>query len=541
VTGPAQATTAGTSGETVGRILRRAAARRHHTLLIAAAWVGVTVLLYLAYYRQAASYGSDADGASNMLQAWGMLHGNLLLRGWWLSDVSFYTTELPEYVITELIRGLNATAETLAAAATYTLLVLLAAVVAKGKAAGAQGLARALIAGGIMLAPWSQGGGGTLLSVPNHTGTGVALLAVWLVIDRLGHRWFLPWLVGALLVWVQVADPIAVYAGAVPVAVVSILRLARRCRSWRADSGLLAAAAASVPVAAGLTDLIRRAGGYVVYPVPLSWTSAAAVPSHVQQAAQSVLVLFGANIAGTRPGPAMAATLVHLVGVILAGWALCIGVRRLLGGEDRLASVLVVGIAVLLAGYVVSNEALGIGSAHEIAPVLPFGAVLAGRLLPGRRVTRAVAPVLVAALIAYAGVLGYSASRPAAPTGVDALESWLTARHLTAGIGDYWTANNVTADTGGRVRVRAVVIDGDRFAPYAWETKKSWYEPPNTARFLVLAPPGGGLDGSAAQAIAQFGTPRQTAGIGSFEILVWDHNLLPAVTSSPGRGQPWPR
>ena len=28
-----------------------------------------------------------------------MLHGNLMRSGWTLSDVSFYTTELPEYVL----------------------------------------------------------------------------------------------------------------------------------------------------------------------------------------------------------------------------------------------------------------------------------------------------------------------------------------------------------------------------------------------------------------------------------------------------------
>ena len=48
----------------------------------------------------------SVDGSSNVLQAWDMLHGNLLLRNWWLSDVSFYTTELPEYMLVELVRGL---------------------------------------------------------------------------------------------------------------------------------------------------------------------------------------------------------------------------------------------------------------------------------------------------------------------------------------------------------------------------------------------------------------------------------------------------
>ena len=82
-----------------------------------------------------------------------MLHGNLLLRGWWLSDVSFYTTELPEYMLVELARGLNPRVINAAGAATYTLLLALAAWLAKGRATGTAGLLRVLIAGGIMLAP----------------------------------------------------------------------------------------------------------------------------------------------------------------------------------------------------------------------------------------------------------------------------------------------------------------------------------------------------------------------------------------------------
>ena len=68
-------------------------------------------------------------GAANALQAWDMLHGNLLLRGWTVSDVSFYTTELPEYMGVELIRGLGSDVVHVAAL-TYTLLVLLAGLLA---------------------------------------------------------------------------------------------------------------------------------------------------------------------------------------------------------------------------------------------------------------------------------------------------------------------------------------------------------------------------------------------------------------------------
>lgn len=122
--------------------------------------------------------------------------------------------------------------------------------------------------------------------------------------------------------------------------------------------------------------------------------------------------------------------------------------------------------------------------------------------------------------------------------------TWLQARHLDSGIGDYWTANITTMATSGRVRVRAVATSCGRYAPYAWEAKKSWFEPPNRATFLVIEThiPAGDAE-TPATAIAQFGKPRQTAVIGGYEVLVWDHNLLPAISSGfpPGCGTAWRR
>jgi hypothetical protein len=81
----------------IGRPEVRAAWRRLHRPLTVAACLTALAALYVAYLGQSRSLGTDADGASNVLQAWDMLHGNPLLHGWWLSDVSFYPTELPEY------------------------------------------------------------------------------------------------------------------------------------------------------------------------------------------------------------------------------------------------------------------------------------------------------------------------------------------------------------------------------------------------------------------------------------------------------------
>ncbi len=79
-------------------------------------------LLFLGYLRVSWTVAATSDGAAEALQARDMLAGNWLLHGWTLSDVSFYTTEVPEYVLVEAIRPFGLGVIHIAAAATYTLL-----------------------------------------------------------------------------------------------------------------------------------------------------------------------------------------------------------------------------------------------------------------------------------------------------------------------------------------------------------------------------------------------------------------------------------
>ena len=353
--------------------------RRLRRLLIVAAAGAVTLLLFVGYLAQARSLGTNADGASFILQAWDMLHGNWLLRGWWLSPIPAYTTELPEYMLVELARGVSPGVTSVAAAATFTLLLLLAALLAKGRATGIEALARVLITVGIMFAPGPPVSSGTLLTVPNHIGTQVPLLLIWLAMDRLANRWYLPWLVGLLLTWVEIADQLAVYVGAAPVIVVSAIRLYQRRASWRIDAGLLLAAAVSVVAAAAILAVIRRSGGFVVVPTPTVFVKSAQMPHNLWLTIESVLALFGADFFGMHLGLAAAFVLLHFAGLILVAWACCIAARQLFSAADRLVSVLFVGLAINTIAYLFSTQAVDLGSTHEIAAVLPFGAVLAGR------------------------------------------------------------------------------------------------------------------------------------------------------------------
>src|SRR6202162_3643610 len=180
------------------------------------ACLGAGIVLFLCYLRVSGTQSISSDGGSNALEAWDMLHGNLLLHGWTVTDVSFYTTELPEYMLLELIRGMSPALVHAAAAFTYMVLVLLAGLVAKGRATGREGVVRALIASGIMLAPQLGTPTFTLLLVPDHVGTGIPMLLIFLVLDRAPRRWYLPPVIAVMLTWALVADRLVIAAALVP-------------------------------------------------------------------------------------------------------------------------------------------------------------------------------------------------------------------------------------------------------------------------------------------------------------------------------------
>src|SRR5580658_9414417 len=366
-----------------------------------ALFAAAAVVAFACYLRMSLTVATNSDGASNALQAWDMLHGNLLLHGWWLSDVSFYTTELPEYMLVELVHGLNADVVHIGAALTYTLLTALAALLAKGRAAGTQGWVRMLIAAGVMLAPQLGVGTQVLLLSPDHVGTVAAVLAAWLLLDRFGRRRWVPAAVGLLLAWALVADAIVVYIGIAPLLAVGL----------------------TVP------SLIHAMGGYAVVPAPQSFAQIGQMSGQVWLVGAGLLLLFGGDFFGLRFGLKTGLVLLHLVGVAVAAWAVWAAARRFLRDSDLVAELLVIGTLIIVVAYLFSRQADGIGYSHEMAPALPFAAVLAGRLLAGRVISARLIPVAAAVLFGYVVTLGSNALAQPAPSEPPQLASFLTGHH----------------------------------------------------------------------------------------------------------------
>jgi len=503
------------------------------------AWPAVVVVaacaLFAAFFVQSsrATYVTS-DGSSIAIQAWEMLHGNLLLHGWAVADVSFYTIDLPEFMLIEAIRGFGPFVVHAGAALTYTLLVLLAGWLAKGRATGAEGITRALIGAGIMLAPELGGPSGVLLLAPDHVATGVPLLITWIVIDRGSRHRVTPVVVGLLLAWTAVGDLLADVIGALPLAAVCWLRLiqARVARRPLRDSwyelSLLAAAVCAVAVAWGVTHLIAAEGGWTGAPLHTSLAGPGTLGHNAALTGHGILQLYGAGF-GVQPGVlAGVFAAAHLIGLGLAAWGLCLALRRYLSA-DLVVQVLVAAIAVNLAAYLFSHEAQDITNTREIAAVLPFGAALAGRML-GKHLLqprRAVAAAVV--LAGYAGMLAFDAVQPPVQAASGDLASWLVAHDLTRGLAGYWQAASVTLYSANRVQVRPIADDPAGLTGETWwEGKKSWYAAGNQADFVISI-------GSAArwrdqtlirQMASLAGRPSAIYQAGDYTVAVWRENLM---------------
>jgi hypothetical protein len=381
----------------------------------------LTIGLFWAYLLQSRTEAANSDSAGMVLQGWDLLHGNLLLRGWFMADVSFYTFEIPVDGLISVIYGLRTDVVHVAAAAEYALLVLFAALLAAGSArdrrrGSREAWVRGLIAAGIMVAPGEVPGAHVLLLAPDHTAIGVPVLITLLVVDRVRPRRLLPvlataLLVGLLLIWAQLDDPVAEFSGALPIALACaaplaaapIRRLAGRIRArrgrpapapltWRReaaqrgyDLALVVAAVASY----GLTQLaikeINRAGGYYLHPIP-GGIQFGSVGKQLGTLGQNLMYLFGANFWATPQPPAFG--YLHLVGLALALLGLLIALWSW-PRADRVTRALIIATLAVLAGGAVSPLTQPISGTHEIAIVLPLSAVLAGRCigpwLAGRR------------------------------------------------------------------------------------------------------------------------------------------------------------
>lgn len=499
--------------------------------LTAAGWIAGGGALLAFFVKIALSFPLNSDESSNALQAWAMLHGHLLLHGWILGDVTFYTFELPIIALSELFFGLSDLSSSVAAALVYLVVAACAVALAVRGSSGAARLARSLVTVAVLAIPlavpyvlWVE------LGPPDHMGTSAFVLISFLLIDtnRL-PRYTVP-LVGAILCLGQLSDVTVRYVAVPAVVLVSLYQMAAARRIRSTDGAMALAAVASVPAELILRKALRHFGAYL-FIAPNSKLAPEIVWGRHTELAWNVLKwLFGDSPAPHIPLHGALA----ILGLIslLAATAGLVAVAVRWRTATRADQLLALAIVFNLGAYVLSDLPTTTDS-HEIAIVLPASAVLVARLLvPARIKARfaAGAAVAVAAAAALVPLVTAATFAPATDPSDD-LVGWLQARHLSYGLAGYWSAAAITENAGGTVEIRPFADRRNKAWRYNWESDLDWYDASKYDANFVVIQAKSPLSEAAVE--VAFGKPADIAHIPGWEILVYNHNLLKQVHPTP--------
>jgi hypothetical protein len=223
---------------------------------------------------------------------------------------------------------------------------------------------------------------------------------------------------------------------------------------------------------------------------------------------------------------------VHLVGLALAVWALGRVIRQFFGCGDLIAQILAVAILAQLVAYGISTLPYAGYQDHEIACVLPFGAVLAGRVLADRLTAARLLPALGVVACGYLVALGSGALQPQVPAHDQALVPWLRAHHLDAGFAAYADAGAVEIASGGTITMMVVEFHPDSVSRGTlFEEQASDFDPRlHDVNFVIsTAQYGPQAFIQPSSPIRVFGKPARVYHVQDWTILVWNKNLLTEV------------
>jgi hypothetical protein len=505
----------------------------------ALAWTVGGLALYALLLRIALTQNVSSDPANNVLQAWEMVHGHLLLHGWILGDVTFYTFELPLLGIIELFFGVHTIALHVALALVYLIITVCATAIAVTGSRGPARAARAAVVVAVLAAPIFQMTDSWIpISLPDHTGTSVFLLIPFLLVDRAERddrasaaRYTAP-LLCLILAAGQLSDVTVRFVAVPAVVVVCGYQLLAARKLVNRDGVNLAAAALSVPLSLAVRAAMLHFDSYLMVSPQMKIAPVSLWLHHARVTWLDLREVFGA-VAYTGHARSV------VDGAVVFGWAcllvVAVGIVRVLWRwrtARRSEQVLVIAIAGNLAVYTLS-ALVNADSPHDIIAVVPMGAVLAARALIPERLTSRVAVLAGCGLAGVAALLpmSLSAARPLArPTSAATLSTWLSAHGLDYGLAGYWNASAVTVQSGNQVQVRTIQTTGREITTYAWESDAAWYDPAeHYANFVIVNP---NATPNLASVVRVFGQPTSTSLVSGVKVLIYKKNLLPLVKAA---------
>ena len=428
----------------------------------------------------------NSDHANQILQAADILNGNVLLKGWNLTGVSFYLSELPFYVLGTAVAGVDTYAYIIAAAAMVIALFVLGYVIAFERKSE-YGVFKALT--------WCALAGLPTLTrlgyLRGHCAVFVYFMLCLICLRRIftdEGRAAGAWLALCVLTACGcMSDMQLVIICVLPAVLYCLINLLARTVPSGTRRNLITVGVLLGGTALGMLmdKLLMTAGGINKnsFLDTRKFVDMDHLGGKFLLLGKGLLNSFGAEFPLTGRG--YIGLVFACLLLLLSAGAIVLTVREWLrtGRTDTLSAVCCLSIALMLCVCFFTDIYTSEDSARYIA-YLPFAAaVLICRCAEkcfvseqARRWKLAV-PAFLLALAAFA--LPLSFCRAASPQ--DRLAAFLEENDLIYGYADFWNASHTTVAAHNRVKVRAVRVRAaevgkpDYLAMQNWFCKTEWY------------------------------------------------------------------
>ncbi len=470
----------------------------------------------------------SSDSSAGILMAKDILHGNVLLKGWYIPRDHFLTTDILFFIPCIALFGVTPVVPEIISGLLGALIFVVAigvslSGISKEKYYTAASITVAMLFSSFFFLSH-------LLTIPAHGFTALfALVSIYGTYKYCtnGNIWYLV-LSGIPSVLGAFGDPLYLAVVTLPISIVVITsivqRHAHRREYWIGFTQLLA-----VLIGLGANGIFGKIGPTII----TQQLQIATIPiflQNIQTFVQLTFQSYGANIFGQFLTVSIIPLVISLIKIGAVVFVFRAVIRtRSQGTSDFLSNILFMSVITSSLAFLmvmVSGSAQGVDSVRYLLPVFVCAAPLVGRSIAGFKMETWVKSgvILASALCVLITSRELLITKPElnAPAQLGPV---LAEHGLSRGYGTYYSGTSATLYSDGKSWVSPLNVNNGVPTAYNWLSSEDWYKVP--ANFLVVW--SNDPESLFNSVLPVAGNPVNSFTAGGYTVYVWDHDITPAI------------
>ncbi len=471
----------------------------------------------------------SSDNASILLQAYDFIHTSKILQGWYLPADSYVTIDMPFYVL-GLLSGFDMPVlMKIIPALLYTGIVFSGMYLASFGKKGKPKILAIMAFLAIVAFP-SYNTATQVLQGPIHIGTilGVLLaLIAYCCYKEYSHKIVSLLILGILTLLLVVGDPMSEVILVAPILLVEGILLYKkrfRSRSQYAIIGTIL----SGTLCAFYVQHIWKHYIHIQTFNTLTFENMSTAMKRTQDAIQIVFSLFHGDFFQKHvSSPKIIPVLLNAAFILLLAIGTSKWVKKIFSletSQDALITVLVLAMTGNLFFYIFTNIS-NVPVLRYLLPVFIFMGIVAFSLLSYIK-KRELYIIILGVFMLNSSLSMYMLYRtPPAIQPENAVISFLQQKHLTKGIGQYWSAASITGQSNYAITIRQVKVIHNQIHLDPVLANDNWFSDDSLkdCQFIIYRTVDKGFYNAS---VGSFGKPDRVYTVGTYIILAWHTPLL---------------